>query len=103
MTRRSSSRRTWTVILWFALLSFSLEPVVCPLMWLLCDLDRLDGRLTTEVTKSRSLEKELGEVKATLLKESEEHDALRVTIQLVRNDLELAPVQEMSSLVVRSV
>ena len=53
--------------------------------------------------KSSIMEKELGEVKATLLKESEEHDALRVTIQLVRNDLELAPVQEMSSLVVRSV
>ena len=32
------------------------------------------------MTKSRSLEKELGEVKATLLKERDEHDALRVTI-----------------------
>jgi len=41
---------------------------------------RLDGRLTTEVTKSHNLEKELVQVKATLLKESEEHDALRVTI-----------------------
>ena len=40
----------------------------------------LDGRLTAKVTNSHSLEKELGEVKATLLKESEEHDALRVTI-----------------------
>ena len=63
----------------------------------------LDDRLVAEVTKSHSLQKELGEVKATLLKESKEHDALRVTIQLVRSDLELAPVQEMSSLVVRSV
>ena len=40
----------------------------------------LDHRLRAEVTKSRSLEKELGEVKATLLKESDEHNALRVSI-----------------------
>ena len=53
-----------------------------------------------EVTKSHSLEKELSEVKATLLKESDEHDALRVAIQLVCDDLE---AQEMSSLVVRAV
>ena len=44
------------------------------------------------MTKSRSLEKELGEIKAILLKESEEHDALRIIVQLVCNDLELAPV-----------
>ena len=42
--------------------------------------------------KSRSLEKELGEVKATLLKESDEHDTLRVAVQLVCDDLELAPM-----------
>ena len=36
--------------------------------------------LGVEVTKSHRLEKELGEVKATLLKESDEHDALRVAI-----------------------
>ena len=41
--------------------------------------------------ESHSLEKELGEVKATLLKESDEHDALCVTVQLVCDDLELAP------------
>ena len=52
----------------------------------------LDDRPATEVTKSRSLEKELGEIKAILLKESEEHDALRIIVQLVCNDLELAPV-----------
>ena len=40
----------------------------------------LDGRLAAQVTKCRSLEKELGEVKATLLKESGEHDALQVTV-----------------------
>ena len=40
----------------------------------------LNGRLAVEVTKSHSLEKELGEVKATLLKESEEHDALRIAV-----------------------
>ena len=43
-----------------------------------------------EVTKRHNLEKELGEVKATLLKESEEHDALRVAVRLVCSDLELA-------------
>ena len=63
----------------------------------------LDGRLAAEVTKSRSLEKELGEVEATLLKESEEHDALRITIQLVCSDLELAPAQKTSSFMVHAV
>ena len=52
----------------------------------------VDHRLRVEVTKSHSLEKELDEVKATLLKESDEHDALRVTVQLVYDDLELAPM-----------
>ena len=50
----------------------------------------LDDRPAVEVTKSRSLEKELGEIKAILLKESEEHDALRSAVQLVYSDLELA-------------
>ena len=49
-----------------------------------------DGRLVVEVTKSRSLEEELGEVKTILLKESEEHDALCHAVQLVCSDLELA-------------
>ena len=40
-------------------------------------------------------------MKASLLKESDEHDALRVAIQLVCDDLKLASVQEMSSLIVR--
>ena len=40
----------------------------------------LDHRLGVEVMKSCSLEKELDEVKATHLKESDEHDALCVTI-----------------------
>ena len=35
-------------------------------------------------------------MKASLLKESDEHDTLRVAIQLVFDDLELAPEQEMS-------
>ena len=42
--------------------------------------------------KSRNLEKELSEVKATLLKESEEHDALCVAVKLVCSDLKLALV-----------
>ena len=40
----------------------------------------LDHRLGAEVTKSCNLEKELDEAKATLLKGSGEHDALRVTV-----------------------
>ena len=40
--------------------------------------------------KSRRLEKELSEVKATLVKESKEHNALRVAIQLVCSDFKLA-------------
>ena len=52
----------------------------------------LDHRLRAEVSKSQSLEKELGEVKTTQLKESDEHDALRIAVQLVYDDLELAPV-----------
>jgi len=36
------------------------------------------------------LEKELGEVKASLLKESDEHDTLCIAIQLVYDDLQLA-------------
>ena len=52
----------------------------------------LDGRLAVEVMKSRNLEKELDKIKATLLKESEEHDALRVAVRLVCSDLELASV-----------
>jgi len=48
-------------------------------------------KLGAEVMKSQGLEKELGEVKASLLKESDEHDTLRVVIQLVCDDLKLAP------------
>ena len=40
----------------------------------------LDNKLGAEVMKSHGLEKELSKVKATLLKESEEHDALCVAI-----------------------
>ena len=52
---------------------------------------------------SRGLEKELYKVKASLLKESNEHDALRVVIQLVFDDLELALEAKMSSYVVRTI
>jgi len=41
--------------------------------------------------KSHGLGKELDEVKASLVKETDEHDALRVAIQQVFDDLELAP------------
>ena len=40
----------------------------------------LDDKLAVEVMKSLGLEKELDEVKASLLKESEEHDALRIAV-----------------------
>ena len=40
----------------------------------------LNDKLGMEVMKSRSLEKELDEVKASLLKESDEHDSLRVAV-----------------------
>ena len=43
------------------------------------------------MTKSRGLEKELGEVKASLLKERDEHDILCIAVQLVYDNLELAP------------
>ena len=39
-----------------------------------------DDELGAEVVKSRGLEKELDKVKASLLKESDEHDSLRVAV-----------------------
>ena len=62
----------------------------------------LDDKLGAEVVKSHGLEKELNEVKATLQKESDKHDSLRVVVQLVCDELELAPELETSSLVVRA-
>ena len=62
----------------------------------------LDDKLGAEVVKSRGLEKELSEVKDTLQKESDEHDSRRVMVQLVCNELKLAPKPETSSLVVRA-
>ena len=40
----------------------------------------LNDSLGAEVTKSRGLDKELSEVKASLLKESDEHDTLCIAI-----------------------
>ena len=71
--------------------------------WSTYDLGRLDNRLGAEVVKSRGLERELDEVKASRLKESDEHNALCITVQMVCDDLELAPTQETSSLMVRVV
>ena len=53
--------------------------------------------------KCRGLEKELDEVKASLLKESNEHDSLHVAVQLVFDDLKLALEQETSSYMVHAV
>ena len=60
----------------------------------------LDDKLGPKVTKSHGLEKELDEVKASLLKESDEHDTLHIAVQLVCDDLKLAPEQETSSFAV---
>ena len=62
----------------------------------------LDDKLKVKVVKSRGLEKELSEVKDTLQKESDEHDNLRIAIQLVCDQLELALEQETSLLAVRT-
>ena len=62
----------------------------------------LDDKLGAEVVKSCGLEKELSEVKDTLQKESDEHYNLHVAVQLVCDELELAPEQEISSLVVHA-
>ena len=62
----------------------------------------LDDKLGAEVVKSRVLEKELSEVKDTLQKESDEHDNMRITVQLVYDELELALEQETSSLAVHA-
>ena len=62
----------------------------------------LDDKLRVEVVKSHGLEKELSEVKDTLQKESDKHDNLRITVQLVYDELELASEQGASSLVVRA-
>ena len=51
----------------------------------------LDHRLGADVTKSHNVEKELGELKVTLLMESDEHDALRVTVQLICDHYEMTP------------
>jgi hypothetical protein len=63
----------------------------------------LDDKFGVEVAKSHSLEKELREVKDSLLKESDEHDALCVAAQLVCDDLELASQQEKSLLAVCAI
>ena len=63
----------------------------------------LDDKLWPEVTKSHGLEKEFSKVKASLLKESDDHDTLHIIVQLVYDDLMLAPEQEMSSLAVHAV
>jgi hypothetical protein len=59
----------------------------------------LDEKLGEEVVVCRHLEKE-GETKATLLKESDEHDTLQIAIGLVLNDFEMISEAGTSSLVV---
>jgi hypothetical protein len=47
------------------------------------------------------LEKGLNEVKASLLKESDEHDTLRTAVGLVHGELRMTSEQGTSSLVIR--
>ena len=54
------------------------------------------------MVKSHGLEKELSEVKDAIQKESDEHDNLCVTVQLVCDEIELALEQETSSLMVHA-
>ena len=51
----------------------------------------LDDKLRAKVVKGHGLEKELNEVKDTLQKESDEYDNLHVAVQLVYDELKLAP------------
>ena len=53
--------------------------------------------------KSHGLEKELDEVKTSLLKESDKHDALCIIVKLVFDDLKLAPEAETCSYVVCAI
>jgi hypothetical protein len=59
--------------------------------------------LATELVKSHGQEKELSEVKGSLQKESDKHNDLRVAIELVCDDLGVTPLEETSSLTVRSL
>ena len=62
----------------------------------------LDDKLRAEVVKSHGLEKELSEVKDILQKESDKRDNLCVVVQLICDELELAPELETNSLTVRA-
>ena len=63
----------------------------------------LNDKLGAKVVKSHGLEKELSEVKDTLQKESDEHNNMCVTVQLVYDELELAPEQETSLFAVHTI
>jgi hypothetical protein len=52
----------------------------------MCVWTVLNEKLGEEVVAHRRIEKELGETKATLLKESDEHDTLRITVGSVSNN-----------------
>jgi hypothetical protein len=65
---------------------------------LTCDRTALDNKLEQEVVKSRGLERDLGEARVSLLKESDKHDALWVAIGIVFDELGMASEQGTSSL-----
>jgi hypothetical protein len=72
-------------------------------MSLMCVWIVLDEKLGEEVVARRCLEKELGETKATLRKESGEHDTLQTAVGLVLNDFEMTLEAGMSLLAVQVV
>lgn len=53
------------------------------------------------MVKSRGLQRELGEARVSLLKESDKHDALWVAVEIVFNELGMASKQGMSKLATR--
>jgi hypothetical protein len=72
-------------------------------MLLACVSTVLDGQLGEELVARRRLERELGEVNATLRKESGGHNTLRTAVGLVLNDFEMASKLGTSSLAVQVI
>jgi hypothetical protein len=71
------------------------------LTWLVCDWSALDDKLGQKVANHWGLKKELSEVKASLLKESKEHDTLQAVVRLVLGELGMTSEQGASLLVTR--
>jgi hypothetical protein len=72
-------------------------------MLLTCVRIVLNVKLEKELVARHLLEKELGETKTTLLKESDEHDTLRIAVGLVLNDFGMTSEVGTSSFAVQVV